>query len=632
MIHILFIVPYPELREKVEHVLEHHPQKKQIAFDIQVLTVDQAPHINVSGYDTIIARGYSAQKFKAMYPHLPVIDLAISGYDIIRTVAECRQRFHSQRIAICGFYGKIYEASHLCKLLGCEVEIFPADSPNELESNIDDAAANGCDALIGGYSSIAIAQKRGIPSLPISTGEDAILQSVNEAIRTVERIQLERITTETYKTIIYASKDGILYVDAHGIIQVRNRIVKKMNNDIPLSLKPLKTTLPFLYRSFKEVLQSGQEMNGEIHTLVQNNLTVSVAFSPVIVNQNVSGVVITLSDITQIQKLENQIRKRLSEKGLRAKYAFEDIIHESAVIDNTIDIARKYALSDSNVIIVGETGTGKELFAQSIHNASTRKNGPFVAINCAALPENLLESELFGHVEGAFTGSVKGGKMGLFEQAHNGTLFLDEIGEISIPIQTKLLRVLQEREVRRIGDNKVISINVRIVSATNKSIQNLVSKGLFRRDLMYRLDVLRIFLPPLRQREKDVELLFLQFMKQHQQEGSFPLPEINLAALSVLHDYPFNGNIRELRNIVERACVICPGQVITREVLLQALYPHDLEESHEVHFSPVTAGADERDTITRILEECGGNQSKAAKLLGIDRSTLWRKSKKYNLR
>ncbi len=168
---------------------------------------------------------------------------------------------------------------------------------------------------------------------------------------------------------------------------------------------------------------------------------------------------------------------------------FGDIIHKSAVIDATIDTARRYAASDSNVIIVGETGTGKELFAQSIHNASPRKNGPFVAINCAALPENLLESELFGYVEGAFTGSVKGGKMGLFEQAHGGTLFLDEIGEISLSTQTKLLRVLQEREVRRIGDNKVISINVRIISATNKSINQLAGKELFRRDLMYRLDV-----------------------------------------------------------------------------------------------------------------------------------------------
>ena len=219
-----------------------------------------------------------------------------------------------------------------------------------------------------------------------------------------------------------------------------------MNNNISLLSRSLRTTLPYLYKSFSEVLKGGQEINGSILTIPKSNLTVSASFVPVVVNNNISGVVITLSDITEIQKLENQIRRSLSEKGLRAKYTFDDIIHKSAVIDATIDTARRYAASDSNVIIVGETGTGKELFAQSIHNASPRKNGPFVAINCAALPENLLESELFGYVEGAFTGSVKGGKMGLFEQAHGGTLFLDEIGEISLSTQTKLLRVLQERE------------------------------------------------------------------------------------------------------------------------------------------------------------------------------------------
>lgn len=279
----------------------------------------------------------------------------------------------------------------------------------------------------------------------------------------MEQIQIERIVAETYKTIIYASKDGILYIDSSGTIRVRNRVVKAMNNNISLLSKSLQTTLPYLYKSFSEVLKGGQEINGSILTIPKSNITVSASFVPVVVNNNISGVVITLSDITQIQKLENQIRRSLSEKGLRAKYTFDDIIHKSAVIDATIDTACRYAASDSNVIIVGETGTGKELFAQSIHNASSRKNGPFVAINCAALPENLLESELFGYVEGAFTGSVKGGKMGLFEQAHGGTLFLDEIGEISLSTQTKLLRVLQEREVRRIGDNKVISINLSLI-------------------------------------------------------------------------------------------------------------------------------------------------------------------------
>lgn len=634
MIRLLFIVPYPELHGKVKNVLDYYPERHRIQADVKVLTVDETIHIQVQQYDAIIARGYSAKQLKAMYPQIPTIDLAISGYDIIQTVTECERAYHPRKIALCGVFGKLYEATDVCRLLGIEIEIYSPDKYQDLEENVRRAVASGCDVIIGGYSSSTYAKKFHMPFHMLSTGEATIYQTLNEAIRTVEEIHKERVVSETYKTIIYASKDGIMYVDAQGIIRVRNRVVRRMNNNESLFHKSLRETFPFLYRTFAEVLGSGQEVDGQIHALPGTNLTVSVAFSPVIVNQTISGVVITMVDITQVQKLENQIRRTLSEKGLRAKYTFDDIIHESDVIEKTIDIARKYALSESNIILVGETGTGKELFAQSIHNASARKNGPFVAINCAALPENLLESELFGYVEGAFTGTAKGGKMGLFEQAHGGTLFLDEIGEISMSIQTKLLRVLQEREVRRIGDNKVISVNVRIISATNKSINRLTEQGLFRKDLAYRLDVLRIFLPPLRQRGRDVEVLFLHLLKQQGKANQRPLPEINLNALSVLQEYPFNGNIRELSNIVERASVLCSDGVIRREDILHALYPQDLEEP--LTADPMQNHPDpdlhEKDRILRALLECDGNKGRAAGLLGMDRSTLWRKLKKYDIK
>lgn len=634
MIRLLFIVPYPELHGKVKNVLDYYPERHRIQADVKVLTVDETIHIQVQQYDAIIARGYSAKQLKAMYPQIPTIDLAISGYDIIQTVTECEREYHPRKIALCGVFGKLYEATDVCRLLGIEIEIYSPDKYQDLEENVRRAVASGCDVIIGGYSSSTYAKKFHMPFHMLSTGEATIYQTLNEAIRTVEEIHKERVVSETYKTIIYASKDGIMYVDDQGIIQVRNRVVRRMNNNESLFHKSLKETFPFLYRTFAEVLGSGQEVDGQIHALPGTNLTVSVAFSPVIVNQTISGVVITMADITQVQKLENQIRRTLSEKGLRAKYTFDDIIHESDVIEKTIDIARRYALSESNIILVGETGTGKELFAQSIHNASARKNGPFVAINCAALPENLLESELFGYVEGAFTGTAKGGKMGLFEQAHGGTLFLDEIGEISMPIQTKLLRVLQEREVRRIGDNKVISVNVRIISATNKSINRMTEQGLFRKDLAYRLDVLRIFLPPLRQRGRDVEILFLHLLKQQGKANQRPLPEINLNALSVLQEYPFNGNIRELSNIVERASVLCSDGVIRREDILHALYPQDLEEP--LAPDPMQNHPDpdlhEKDRILRALLECDGNKGRAAGLLGMDRSTLWRKLKKYDIK
>ena len=388
------------------------------------------------------------------------------------------------------------------------------------------------------------------------------------------------------------------------------------------------------------MITSGQEESGRILTIPGTRVTVSVSCTPVIANKEISGVVFFLSDITMIQNLESQIRRKLSERGFQAKYTFQDIIHQSRVIDQTIETARRYAASDSNVIIVGETGTGKELFAQSIHNSSSRKNGPFVAINCAALPENLLESELFGYVEGAFTGTSKGGKMGLFEQAHGGTLFLDEVGEISTSIQSKLLRVLQERQVRRIGDNKVIDVNVRIISATNKSISKLSDQGMFRRDLVYRLDVLRLFLPPLRERENDVELLFLHLLQAQCRETRTPLPRLEPGALSLLHQYPFIGNIRELKNMVERAGVLKTGDIITKKNLQDALYPPDLDmaaESGAAFMAAAGEGTPDRGPVSepeklrQALEQCNGNRTRAARLLGMDRSTLWRKMQKYQM-
>lgn len=633
MIRLLFIVPYPELREKVVHVLTHHPEKKRLNADIQVMTVEDTPDVPADEYDAIIARGYTALKTSSKYTQIPTIGLSISGYDIVRAISECCEAYHPKKLAIFGFHGQMYEVASICRLFQLDAKVYAPVHHQDLPATLKKALNAGCDALIGGYSANILARQQGLPCVIIRTGEDTVLKAVDEAIHTVDQIRQERVISQMYKTIIYSSKDGVLYVNSEGTIQVRNRVIRQMAGDISLMNRPLKQTLPYLYKIFHSVITSGQEETGRILTLPGNKVTVSVSCTPVIANKEISGVVINLSDITMIQDLESQIRRKLSERGLKARYTFEDIIHQSRVIDRTIETARRYAASDSNVIIVGETGTGKELFAQSIHNSSSRTNGPFVAINCAALPENLLESELFGYVDGAFTGTSKGGKMGLFEQAHGGTLFLDEVGEISLSIQSKLLRALQERQVRRIGDNKIIDVNVRIISATNKSISCLSEHGQFRRDLMYRLDVLRLFLPPLRSREHDVELLFLHLLKAQSQETRTPMPSLEPGALSLLSKYPFTGNIRELKNIVERAGVLKTGDCITREILQEALYPPDLDGSFAHISLPQMDAAflSEPEQLRNALEQCGGNRTRAAKLLGMDRSTLWRKLQKYQI-
>ena len=345
-----------------------------------------------------------------------------------------------------------------------------------------------------------------------------------------------------------------------------------------------------------------------------------------------------------IKRCLEQMKRRDSLEFLKGKSQdFTGISEAVCQIRSQIKVLGEN--SSVNVLIRGETGTGKEVVARQIHDCSDRRENLMVRINCGAIPENLLESELFGYVEGAFTGTSRGGKMGLFEQAHGGTLFLDEVEEISLSTQSKLLRTLQEKQVRRIGDNKVIDIDVRILSATNKSITKLSGEGGFRKDLMYRLDVLRLFLPPLRQREKDVEFLFCHLLKNLCQDMGVKTPVTEPEALELLYQYPFMGNIRELRNIAERALVLGDGSIITKMDLKRALYPRDLETGNGMEKetdreksgnSARSSQAEsvpkpEKDRILEALDQCGGNRTRAAGSLGMDRSTLWRKMKKYGL-
>lgn len=645
MIHLLFVVPYPELMEQVKEVVANHPEREKVNADVQALRVDEIPDIPAGTYDAIIARGYTAQKTLTKYSETtPTIRVHISGYDIIRSVYECREKYHPKKIAICGLDESLSEAASVCKILGVEANVYAPVRNQDLPQVLNKAIEDGCDALVSGYSANLLAGKMGLNSVVIQTGAAALSQAMNEAIYTVERIRHERVISQMYKTIIYSSDAGLLYVDREGIIRVRNHVARQMNGNVSIMGKPLKMVISWLEPLFCSVMKNGK-VETRLISIPGSKITVSVKCSPVIANNELSGVVFNLTDVTQIQELESQIRRKLSERGLKARYTFDQIIHKSKEIDRVIQLAGRYAASDSNVIIIGETGTGKELFAQSIHNASKRKNGPFVAVNCAALPENLLESELFGYVEGAFTGTSKGGKMGLFEQAHGGTLFLDEVGEISMAIQTKLLRVLQERQVRRIGDNKVINVDVRIISATNKSIRKMADVGQFRRDLVYRLDVLRLFLPPLREREADVELLFVnQLQGMAKRNGQLPV-KIEAGVFPLLCQYPFFGNIRELRNIAERVFVLHEGDIINAHDVHEALYPADLDMDPSFAISTGTGLAEltetqeqnsenflgEEERLRQALKISGGNKGKAAKLLGIDRSTLWRRMKKYEI-
>jgi len=338
-------------------------------------------------------------------------------------------------------------------------------------------------------------------------------------------------------------------------------------------------------------------------------------------NEKISGGVETFRDIS----IEQNLRKQLYEK-----YSREDIISISHKIQKIFDVLPEIAESPASVLINGESGTGKELFARAIHNLSSRKNNPFIAVNCAALPDNLLESELFGYVAGAFTDAKKD-KPGRFKLADSGTIFLDEIGDISSTLQMKLLRVIQEKEYQPLGSSQTEKVDVRIITATNKDLEQLIKENLFRQDLYYRINVVKIQLPPLRDRMEDINILCDHFITKFNVSHKKNIEAINGDALACLMSYNFPGNVRELENIIERAFVMCRGEIISREHLpAEICYCNsdDLtDRNKKSSFEDIEASF-----LMNALKRNDWNRLATAKELGIHKTTLFRKIKKMNLK
>ena len=313
-------------------------------------------------------------------------------------------------------------------------------------------------------------------------------------------------------------------------------------------------------------------------------------------------------------------------RAVREDYSFHQILGKSKPMREVFDLIRRVADSQTNVLITGESGTGKELAAKAIHFNSDRRSGPFVPINCAAIPEALLESELFGHMKGAFT-DAKGDKRGLFEEAHGGTLFLDEISELPVMLQAKLLRAIQEKEIRRVGSTKSVAVDTRIIAATNLALADEVKAKRFREDLYYRLNVIEIRMPPLRERREDILLLVDAFLKKCAEASRKAVKGIAESALALLVDYPWPGNVRELENVIERAVTLTRGEKVTPEDLPPAIHGSrgDRKVIDDAADRTLPLEDVEKEYILRILDKTGGNKYQAAQLLGIDRKTLYRK-------
>lgn len=423
--------------------------------------------------------------------------------------------------------------------------------------------------------------------------------------------------------------EGIIITDNHANIIYINKVaikILKIPNDNILG-QNIAQALPFCKLLLKTLATGKKYLHHEVYAEEYNNHYM-VSSQPIIdENNNLSGGVAVIRDIETVRQIYQKITGQPS-------INFNDIIHQSSIMENLIISAQHYASSNSTILIRGETGSGKELFARAIHNASPRHDNIFLAINCTAIPDTLLESELFGYEEGTFTGANKGGKLGLFELASGGTLFLDEIGDISSTLQAKLLRVLQEHRVRRIGGNREIPINVRIISATNCNLEKMVKDGMFRQDLYYRLNVIPLYLPPLRERKEDIGLLANYIFQSTVNDINTRIKSISHEALEKLYAYDYPGNVRELSNIIERAINVARGPEITADdIILFNQMP--ITNNNSLNNLP-TLKLNEalRFTEKNIIKQAMKEFSSSRKLgvaLGLSHTSVIRKMKEYNL-
>lgn len=330
------------------------------------------------------------------------------------------------------------------------------------------------------------------------------------------------------------------------------------------------------------------------------------------------------------EKVELAKRVQRLEKQLGDKYSFDNIIGKSKLIKNAIDLAKKVAESDTTVLLTGETGTGKEVFAQAIHQSSNRRNRNFVAINCSAFSRDLLESEFFGHKAGAFSGAIKDHK-GLFEEANNGTIFLDEIGELALDLQAKLLRVIDTGEFFIVGESKSTKVKVRIIAATNRDLQKEIEIGNFREDLFYRISAFQIKLPALRDRAIDIESFASYFMHLFSSKANKKVAKISGDFINALKQYEWKGNIRELRNVMERCVILTEGIELTTDLLPLEIQRNAIFSSKNKSLSSFELASAEKLHIQKVLSHTNGNKSKTAELLGIALTTLYRKLSEYNI-
>jgi len=468
-------------------------------------------------------------------------------------------------------------------------------------------------------------------------GVVAVFRDISRAWKMAEKVTNVRELEALLMAIFDSTYDAISVADEEGRIILVNRAYTRITGLSARDVigKPATIDIAEGESMHIKVARERKPVRNVRMLAGPGRKEVIVNVDPIFVNGVFRGSVAVVHDTSEIMELHRELEElRRTVRRMVAKYTFDDIVAVSHSMKVAVDQAKRVADTNATVLLRGESGTGKELFAHAIHNASKRKNGPFVSVNCAAIPDSLLESELFGYEEGAFTGAKKGGKKGLIEEADGGTLFLDEVGKLSMNVQSKFLRFLQDKEFVRVGGNTPVYVNVRVIAATNKNLEEMVERGEFLPDLYYRLNVVPIYIPSLRNRKQDIPYLVDRIIKKLDQEYGRIVESISPQALEILMNYDWPGNIRELENVIGRAII----NMDIDERRIEAHHIGILSEEQR-SFPTMPRGRNlkemleeyEKTIIKNVLDKCEGSREKTARELGISLRTLYYKLRKYGL-
>ncbi|QGP93160.1 Anaerobic nitric oxide reductase transcription regulator NorR [Neomoorella glycerini] len=603
--------------------------------------------------DVLIGR---AATINHVAPHIsiPTVECPLTLTDILEALHQAGSK--GKQLALILYRNCDCDLGRWPEVFGIRVGKYLVASRQEANGAIQRAREAGATVIVSTSLICRYAELAGMNYQVIETTRETILHTLRKAVDIVKAVQKEREHAIRLQTLLGSAHEGIILLDENNRVSYLNNTACRLLNlsrgnvaggDIISILNKLlvpgTSNLEVIFK---------KETDPQLGKLLKlkPNKSIAANIVPIKVAGEVTGKVITLVEAAQLQQMEFSLRRQLAEKGLVAKFTLEDIIGKSQSLEYVREQVRAFAVTDATVLIRGETGTGKELFAHSIHQLSRRRAGPFVALNCSALPKELMESEFFGYEEGAFTGARKSGKIGMFELAHKGTIFLDEIGTMPLDLQAKLLRVIQEREIIRLGSSRVIPIDVRIIAATNCDLETAVQKGDFRQDLFFRLNVLPLTVPPLRQRPEDIPLLFAYFVKKLSDQLGCHVEMPGSDEVSLLQTYNWPGNVRELENFVERYVALASYRQNNAGLLEQLLAEIKQNRAGDAGSLAGDAGVTpageglapfeevarmlaraEHDMLCSLGKQVNWNRKKMAAMLGISSTTLWRRLKQAGI-